>query len=103
MIELIAENDMARYFAIGKKITVSERVSGGWLCHTCTSQDRYELGEHKGCSHIQRVKKWAADHPVERPQRDRPTLRAAPRTNSSAIGIAGKVNVTASRGNFTLR
>lgn len=65
MIELIAENDMARYFAIGKKITVSERVSGGWLCHTCTSQDRYELDDHKGCSHIQRVKRYVEEHPTK--------------------------------------
>jgi hypothetical protein len=65
MIERFAETDLAVYYRIGLKITVSERTSGGWLCHTCTSQDRYEIGEHKGCAHIQRVKKWAADHPQE--------------------------------------
>lgn len=65
MIERITETSIAEYFAIGKKITVSARVSGGWLCHHCTGQDRYELGEHKGCVHIQRVKRWEADHRVE--------------------------------------
>jgi hypothetical protein len=66
MIERGPETSLAQYFRIGINITVSERVSGGWLCHTCTGMDRYELGDHKGCAHIQRVKKWAADHPVER-------------------------------------
>jgi hypothetical protein len=66
MIERGPETAIAQYFRIGTKITVSERVSGGWLCGTCTGPDRYELGEHKGCVHIQRVKLWAADHPVER-------------------------------------
>lgn len=65
MIERFRETSLAVYYAIGRKITVTERTSGGWLCHTCTGFDRYELGEHKGCVHIQRVKKWAADHPAE--------------------------------------
>jgi hypothetical protein len=65
MIGKYAENSHAVYYRIGQKITVSERTSGGWLCHTCTGHDRYELDDHKGCVHIQRVKRWAADHPQE--------------------------------------
>jgi hypothetical protein len=65
MIQRITENSIAVYYRIGQKITVSERVSGGWLCHTCTGNDRYELGDHEGCVHIQRVKRWATDHPME--------------------------------------
>jgi hypothetical protein len=65
VIERFTESDLAVYYRIGLAISVSERTSGGWLCGTCTGPDRYELGEHKGCVHIQRVKKWAADHPQQ--------------------------------------
>lgn len=65
MIERVTITDLAIYYTIGKKISVSERTSGGWLCGTCTGNDRYELGDHKGCVHIQRVKRWALDHPME--------------------------------------
>lgn len=64
-IERMRETDLAVYYAIGRKITVSDRTSGSWLCHTCTGQDRYEKDDHKGCVHIQRVKRWATDHPIE--------------------------------------
>ena len=58
---LATETEMGRYYRLGNKITV--RGSGShWLCLTCTGPDRYEQGEHKGCAHIQRVKRWVADH-----------------------------------------
>lgn len=65
MIERMTETSIAEYFRVGKKVTVSRRISGGWLCGTCPGQDRYELDQHKGCAHIQRVKRWVADHPAE--------------------------------------
>lgn len=68
MIVRDVETSIAQYYRVGKKITVSERVSGGWLCGTCTGPERYELGQHKGCVHIARTKKWAAEHPVQREQ-----------------------------------
>lgn len=65
MIQVVAETTLGIYYQIGKKITVRGGSGDHWLCLTCTGPDRYETGEHKGCVHIQRVKKWAADHPVQ--------------------------------------
>jgi hypothetical protein len=65
MIQVIAETALGVYYQIGRKITVRGGSGDHWLCLTCTGQDRYEMGEHKGCVHIQRVKLWAADHPQQ--------------------------------------
>lgn len=65
MIERGVETNLGIYYRLGRKITVRGGSGDHWLCLTCTGQDRYELGTHKGCVHIQRVKRWAAAHPVQ--------------------------------------
>lgn len=65
MIERVTETGLGVYYRLGNKITVRGGSGDHWLCLTCSGQDRYELGDHKGCVHIQRVKRWAADHPTQ--------------------------------------
>jgi hypothetical protein len=65
MIERVADNALGIYYRIGQKITVRGGSGDHWLCLTCTGPDRYETSEHEGCVHIQRVKRWASDHPME--------------------------------------
>lgn len=66
MIVVVATTGLGTYYRLGSTVTVRGGSGDHWLCLTCQGFDRYELGQHKGCAHIQRVKKWAADHPVER-------------------------------------
>lgn len=67
LIERVKETDLACYYriAVTPAVTVTDRVSGTWLCHTCQTQDRWSDDDRKGCVHIQRVKRWAADHPQQ--------------------------------------
>jgi hypothetical protein len=66
MIELVAENSLARYFRIGQKVTVSERASGGWLCGSCSGAKRYWTKEHTDCcAHIERVARYVTEHPTK--------------------------------------
>ena len=62
MIERMTETDLGVYYRVGNKVTVRGGRGGHWLCLTCQGRDRYELGDHEGCVHIQRVKRWVADH-----------------------------------------
>jgi ferredoxin len=64
LIELTTTSDLGTYYMMMKKTTV--RHSGPhWLCLTCTDSTRYETADHKGCVHIQRLKKYVADHPEQ--------------------------------------
>lgn len=64
-IEFLITTDLGSYYVMimmAKRTTV--RHSGPhWLCLTCTDPMRYELHDHKGCPHIQRMKRYVADHP----------------------------------------
>jgi len=57
-----AETALGVYYRLGQKITVRYSGRGFWLCLTCTSQDRWQSPDHKGCVHIERVERWVADN-----------------------------------------
>ena len=65
MIERMRDTELATYYRLGKKITVSHRLTGTWLCHTCGWPHNYAKDEVKGCAHIIRVQRYAAENPVE--------------------------------------
>lgn len=65
-IARVTETSLAVYYRIGKNVTVSHRGRDRWLCHTCNGNDRWQNSEHRGCAHIRRVERWAADHPQQR-------------------------------------
>lgn len=45
-------------YAIGRKVSVSYRGGGKYLCHTCKYPENYQRHDHKGCAHIQRIQRF---------------------------------------------
>jgi hypothetical protein len=51
---------------LGKKVTYAVAAVAHWLCLTCTgSTIATSSADHEGCVHIQRVKRYGADHPEQ--------------------------------------
>lgn len=66
MIVRGVETTLGTYYRLGSKITVRGSGTGNhWLCLTCQGLDRWADKDRKGCAHIERVRRWAADHPEQ--------------------------------------
>lgn len=64
MISVGVTTALGTYYHIGQKITV--RVGGNHLlCLTCSGPDRWADKERTGCCHVERIRRFVADHPEQ--------------------------------------